>query len=99
MGSVGVPGGIEAIQHLVRRLNALADQDFIMLKVDFMNAFNRILRAKLVQCVLRFPALCRYTFAAYGEHSTLAFGDHLLLSASGVQQGDPSNNNNNNNAW
>jgi len=37
----------------------------------------------------RLPEIYPFCFLAYGESTSLQFGDELILSAEGVQQGDP----------
>lgn len=87
---VAVSGGLEAILHTVRRFNAFAAPEVCMLKIDIVNAFNSIHRQQMVGAVDEFcPALARYVHGAYGQHTHLFFGQHVLSSQCGVQQGDP----------
>lgn len=37
----------------------------------------------------RFPELYPFVWQAYADNSDLYFGGHLIISAEGVQQGDP----------
>ena len=60
------------------------------MKIDFTNAFNSIRRDKVLAAANEhLPSLFKYVHSSYGASSLLAFGDHLLLSEEGVQQGDP----------
>ena len=62
----------------------------LLLKLDFRNAFNTLTRDKMLESVKdHAPELFSFIHAAYGEPSLLFCGQHTLLSAEGVQQGDP----------
>ncbi len=65
------------------------DPDFVGLKVDMKNAFNTLLRDKMLQSAKQFPELAHWLAASYGSHSHLWFGEFVLSSQTGVQQGDP----------
>ena len=89
---VGVPGGCEAAVHATNLiLNLFGTQDdFVLLKVDFENAFNLIDReAFLSQIAIHFPSLLPWVSYMYANHSHIIFGDMVISSQSGVQQGDP----------
>ena len=54
------------------------------------NAFNNVSRrAVLTAATASFPGLARWATWCYGKPSHLRFGSAALLSAGGVQQGDP----------
>jgi hypothetical protein len=62
----------------------------VVIKLDFKNAFNSVERdciLKEVQC--HTPLLYTYLYQCYRNPSTLFFGDHLISSFVGAQQGDP----------
>ena len=60
------------------------------MKLDFKNAFNCIRCDKMLHAVLeKAPQIFPLTFAAYQLPSFLFFGNHIIHSAEGVQQGDP----------
>jgi hypothetical protein len=62
----------------------------VLLKLDFKNAFNSVERnciLKEVQC--HTPLLYPYLYQCYRNPSTLFFGNHLISSFVGAQQGDP----------
>ena len=62
----------------------------VLVKLDFANAFNSVQRdAVLQQVVDHFPALSRWATWCYRQPTRLQFGDRVLSSSSGVQQGDP----------
>ena len=87
---VGMPGGAEAppiaLQHLVRQ----HPDGWIVIKIDYSNAFNTLSRQALVDTVARLePRLAYYANNAYGSHSFLFWGETRLWSQCGVQQGDP----------
>jgi hypothetical protein len=63
---VAVPGGAEALVHAFRMMykEHAQDDDFVILKVDFRNAFNMIRRDVFLSLVLEhFPALYRWCWA------------------------------------
>jgi hypothetical protein len=62
----------------------------VLLKLDFKNAFNSVERdciLKEVQC--HTPLLYPYLYQCYRNPATLFFGNHLISSSVGAQQGDP----------
>jgi len=64
----------------------------VMLKIDFTNAFNCINRAAFLDLLHgseQFGGLYRWISACYGVSSSLLFGQHVIESLAGVQQGDP----------
>jgi len=87
---LGILGGADAAVYGVRRFLDAAIGEYGIVKLDFANAFNAVSRASVVNAVnAHFPQLERFTRCAYGSRSTLLFGDYVIPSASGVQQGDP----------
>ena len=89
---VATQGGAEASIHAVRRLAAEIGDDpgKIMLKVDFSNAFNMVDRTEmLAQTREKLPQLYRWVEYCYALPAHLFFGEVVLASAAGVQQGDP----------
>ena len=86
----GVKGGAEAAAHATRRYLQELSPNSVIAKLDFKNAFNSIRRDVVIDEVQSFfPDMLRFVVACYGEPSHLFFGDHIILSAEGVQQGDP----------
>jgi len=89
---VGVSGGTEAILHSVNRVLNLrhGDGSLTMLTVDFSNAFNLVDRSALLREVrLRCPSISLWVEFLYGQAARLYLGDGHIMSAAGVQQGDP----------
>ena len=61
-----------------------------MLKVDIKNAYNSIVREACLRGVQRYcPQLLRWAVWSLTGPSILYMGEHILLSQTGVQQGDP----------
>jgi hypothetical protein len=83
--------GCEASIHTTRTfVNNDQNRGKVLLKLDFKNAFNSVERdciLKEVQC--HTPLLYPYLYQCYRDPSTLFFGDHLISSSVGAQQGDP----------
>ena len=70
------------------------EQDFVVFKVDFKNAFNLASRARILALVMEhFPEIARWAHWCYGqpggEDPMLWFAEWVLASKEGVQQGDP----------
>nr|GEV89797.1 hypothetical protein [Tanacetum cinerariifolium] len=89
---VGVSGASEAILHAVNRLiKGRGDEvGLSMLLVDFKNAFNLVDREVMLREVrLRCPAISRWMEFGYSNAARLYYGEHILWSCQGVQQGDP----------
>ena len=90
---VAVPSGAEAVVHTARsycRFNEESTDPVLFLKIDFENAFNSVRRDKLLRVAreeLKF--LYPLLYQCYFKPSYLLFGHSSLLSAEGVQQGDP----------
>jgi len=88
----GSPSGTERVAHLMRRLvNAHRnDPDFVVLKVDIENAFNSLSRPALLRAAVKHaPEIAGWIEWLYGSPTMLSYGEKLVTSASGVQQGDP----------
>jgi hypothetical protein len=88
---VATKKGSEMAIHTVRTyLNLPENNDKIMLKIDFANAFNSVERDKmLLQIKENFPILYPFMNQSYRLPSSLFFGDKIISSEVGVQQGDP----------
>jgi hypothetical protein len=62
----------------------------ILLKIDFSNAFNSIERDSMLQQVKdKTPSLFPFLNQCYREPSHLFFGNYIIPSVVGCQQGDP----------
>jgi Reverse transcriptase (RNA-dependent DNA polymerase) len=87
---VGVPRATEAAVHAARRFVAGLGPGEGLLKLDFSNAFNCIRRDVILHCVAElFPELYAFVSVCYSDSAFLCFGDFLLMSDEGAQQGDP----------
>ena len=85
---VTVRGGCEAIAHAVRE-TLERDPDKLLLQAEFINAFNTMDRATVLDEVARFsPELLPWVSTCYGAPSHLQYGASLIPSATGLQQGD-----------
>ena len=85
-----VPLGAEAAVHTACIfLHSLQPGQLIM-KFDFRNAFNSLRRDKMVTAVEELVLeLLPLVLSAYGSPSSLFFGEVVIQSSKGVQQGDP----------
>ena len=79
--------GCAAIASLVRA-SITTNPACCALVIDLRNAFNTVNRSTVMTAVSG-TILSSYAQWAYGSASILRFGEHSLLSCSGVQQGDP----------
>ena len=87
---VGIAGGAEAATHATRRFLSQKNDALGIVKLDFANAFNCVTRKQIIESVgLFLPELRNYVVAAYATPSALLFGSQVIMSACGVQQGDP----------
>ena len=86
----GIPRATEAAAHAARAyIDGLQPGEGVM-KLDFKNAFNMVRRDVMFQIVHdEMPELYPFVHMCYHSASQLAFGDFLLLSDEGFQQGDP----------
>ena len=83
-------GGCEAAAHAARRYLGEAGHRRVVFKVDMANAFNSLRRdVFLAAARLRAQGLYRSLWQAYSEPTSLFFGESTLVSATGIQQGDP----------
>jgi len=86
----GVRGGAESAVHAARLYLQDLDPSKAILKLDFKNAFNSIHRDKVLAAVLEHAhSLYPFLHSVYSSPSSLFWGDRILQSSEGVQQGDP----------
>ena len=86
----GVPRATEAAAHAARQYIADLRPGHGLLKLDFSNAFNTIRRDAVFDAVRQeLPELYSFVHMCYNNTSLLSFGEHLLRSDEGVQQGNP----------
>jgi hypothetical protein len=87
---VGVSGGCEAAVHATRRFLANMPDNFVVVKIDFSNAFNCIRRDSVLAAVAdSVPEIYRFCHLAYRHTSILQYSQQTVASEEGVQQGDP----------
>ncbi|CAI7748393.1 unnamed protein product [Closterium sp. NIES-54] len=90
---VAVPGGAEAVIHIVRTFTA-ANKDALVIQADLANAFNSVDRHAIATALKeQLEPLLPLVHFSYGQPSILhldaAFDHPPLLSETGVRQGDP----------
>jgi hypothetical protein len=86
----GTRNGTEFVVHSARRFIDSGLENGVFLKLDFANAFNTVLRPAILKTVaIELPELFPFIVQAYGTKSHLFYGDTLIQSAEGLQQGDP----------
>ena len=84
-------GGSEAAAHAARHYLKSNTQNKVFLKLDIKNAFNCINRDIVLQKTKeKIPSLYNLLWQAYSGPSHLFYRDKVLLSETGLQQGDPS---------
>ena len=60
--------------------------------MDFANAFNTLSRDAILNYVATdLPEILNFVKLCYDQSSPVCFGDYLLLSGEGAQQGAPRN--------
>ena len=86
---VGVKGGCEAGFHATRRFTNQMPPDYVVVKLDFANAFNCLDRDHMLQQVaIQIPEIYKFCYLVYHQASTLQFGTYSIWSKVGPQQGD-----------
>lgn len=87
---VGTKGGCEAAIHISRKFICLADPNYVVLKIDFKNAFNSINRNSFLPIIAEsFPNIYNFVYSSYSIKSHLIYSLGIIDSCTGVQQGDP----------
>ena len=88
---VGTPQGTEIAVHAIRRyVENPESTDRVIIKVDFRNAFNTLRRDVMLTKVKKLtPSIFPVVWQSYFNHSHLYFGNDIVLSREGIQQGDP----------
>jgi len=87
---VGSKGGCEAAVHACRRFMTAMPDNHVLAKLDFSNAFNSIRRDAMLNAVAQhIPEILPFCYSAYACSPMLKFGDRILDSNEGIQQGDP----------
>jgi hypothetical protein len=87
---VGVKGGCEAAVHATRRFLQSMPDSFMVAKLDFTNAFNSLRRDSMLEAVaVHVPEILQFCHSSYAQPTRLLYGNHVISSEEGVQQGDP----------
>ena len=89
---VAVHMGMEAMVQAVRGYARAhrGSTKKVVLKIDYKNAFNSVDRVPVLREVkTHFPELYNWAAWCYRTPSSLFYGDQVLQSSMGVQQGDP----------
>ena len=82
--------GAEAAVHSARMYLRDLPANYVMVKLDFRNAFNSVRRDRVLEATLEhIPELYPFVYCCYSTSSHLFFDKHILFSQEGVQQGDP----------
>ena len=88
--SMGIAGGAEAAVHAIWRLTDDLSDDNVLVKLDFVNAFNTVWRDTILDTMAdKAPEIYKFVLASHSCESKLAFGPYTILSWEGSQQGDP----------
>jgi len=86
---IGVRSGCEIAVHHTRQFFEENNNSSII-KIDFKNAFNTVKRSEIIKrAEILFPDCMAYIRSSYASHSFLLFGNTVINSEVGVQQGDP----------
>ena len=90
---VATRNGCESAVHTVRAYAELSDcsaEERILVKLDVANAFNSVRRDSMLEVVQeRAPNIYPFVWQGYSQAAPLFMGDSVILSQTGVQQGDP----------
>jgi hypothetical protein len=86
----GVKGGAESAVHAARWYLQNLRPGHGVLKLDFRNAFNSIRRDIMLHSVIEHaPLIYPLVFSCYSSPTSLFWEGRVIMSAEGVQQGDP----------
>ena len=86
----GVRGGVKAAIYSGRRFLDGLPAGEAMIKLDFSNAFNSVRRDRMLEAIMDLcPVIFSLVHSAYSSPSSLYWENEVLLSAEGIQQGDP----------
>jgi len=86
----GVKQGAEAAAHAARCYIRNLGPGEALLKIDFANAFNTVNRDEVFESIADYaPELLPFIDVCYGQPTFLCYGDHVIMSEVGMQQGDP----------
>ena len=87
---VGRPNGAEAAVHAARSFLSAAKDDDVLIKLDFENALSTLRRDAITESILQLaPDFNPFFLTSNKAHSSLVYGDYVIGSQEGLQQGDP----------
>ena len=89
---VNISNGSEIAIHTLRNYceNLKLDSGKVLMKLDIKNAFNSISRKACIdEIATHIPQVQQWIDWCYSDPSRLLFGDEVIMSEVGVQQGDP----------
>ena len=88
---VGTKRGTELASYVFRCLiESPQPKENVNLKIDLENAFNSINRQFMLEKTSEIqPEVYKYSHSAYSQPSFLFYGDSVIESCEGTQQGDP----------
>ena len=87
---VGVPGGCEAAVHATRRFVASMPSGYMVTKLDFFQCVQFApTRCHFGNRISFVPEIFQLCHSAYHALTDLSFGDNIVRSEEGCQQGDP----------
>lgn len=86
---MGVAEGCEVAAHAARRFLYNLEEDTILVKLDFDNAFNTLFRDQMLHVLYAvLPEIAVFCSLAYASPCKLKYGEFNLLSQVGPQQDD-----------
>ena len=87
---VGTNGGSNAAIHSAPRFIECMPENFVIVNLDFANAFNSLHRDVMLDAVFNtVPEIYKLCHLCYSNMSILRYGSRLILSQEGTQQGNP----------
>ena len=64
--------------------------DHVLVELDYVKAFNSVRRDTILESTANnIPELYKFVLAFHSCEAKLVFGEHIVLSREGSQQGDP----------
>jgi hypothetical protein len=76
--------------HACRRYIEAMPDNYVIVKLDFSNAFNCIHRDAMLEAIYQqVPEIYAYCHLAYSETTILKYNNRSISSDEGIQQGDP----------
>ena len=88
---VAVDGGLEAATMVVAAYaKRHQGSDKVIVQIDYENAFNSIFRKTFLEATRKYlPSISPWVEWCYNSHTGLVYGDEMIPSTRGAQQGDP----------